>query len=167
MRARHSSICSTGQAAFWAIGPSAAQTIFNGGLYRAQLHQYEAIYNADLATYRQSVLTAFQQVEDAFAATRIDSQQILRQQEAVKSAQEFLDLEMQRYNTGVDPYVDVVTAQTTVLSDQVTLNSLQVQDMLSAVQLVEALGGGWDQTQLLTPAQVSTKVPDPTYKMQN
>jgi NodT family efflux transporter outer membrane factor (OMF) lipoprotein len=81
---------------FWAIGPSAAQTIFNGGLYRAQLHQYEAIYNADLATYRQSVLTAFQQVEDYLAATRILSQQILRQQEAVKSSQEFLDLEMQR-----------------------------------------------------------------------
>ncbi len=152
---------------FWSIGPSAAQTIFNGGLYRAQLHQYEAIYNADLANYRQSVVTAFQQVEDALAATRIDSQQILRQQEAVKSAQEFLDLEMQRYNSGVDPYVDVVTAQTTLLSNQVTLNSIQVEDMLSAVQLVEALGGGWDQSQLLTPAQVSAKVPESTYKMQN
>ena len=152
---------------FWSIGPSAAQTIFNGGLYRAQLHQYEAIYNADLANYRQSVVTAFQQVEDALSATRIESQQILRQQEAVKSAQEFLDLEMQRYNSGVDPYVDVVTAQTTVLSDQVTLNSLQVEDMLSAVQLVEALGGGWDKSQLLTPPQVSAKVPESTYKMQN
>lgn len=152
---------------FWSIGPSAAQTIFNGGLYRAQLHQYEAIYNADLANYRQSVVTAFQQVEDALAATRIDSQQILRQQEAVKSAQEFLDLEMQRYNSGVDPYIDVVTAQTTLLSNQVTLNSLQVEDMLSAVQLVEALGGGWDQSQMLTPAQVSAKVPNSTYKMQN
>ena len=92
--------------------PSASQTIFDGGLYRAELHQYEATYNADLATYRQTVLTAFQQVEDCLAATRIYSQQILRQQEAVKSSQEFLNLEMQRYNTGVDPYVDVVTAQT-------------------------------------------------------
>ncbi len=152
---------------FWAIGPSAAQTIFNGGLYRAQLHQYEAIYNVDLATYRQIVLTAFQQVEDDLAATRIYSQQILREQETVKSSQEFLDLERQRYNSGVDPYVDVVAAQTTVLSNQVTLNALQVEEMLSAVQLVEALGGGWDRSQLLTPAQVSAKVPDSTYKVQN
>jgi NodT family efflux transporter outer membrane factor (OMF) lipoprotein len=152
---------------FWAIGPSAAQTIFNGGLYRAQLHQYEAIYNADLATYRQSVLTAFQQVEDYLAATRILSQQILRQQEAIKSSQEFLDLEMQRYNSGIDPYVDVVTAQTTLLGNQVTLNSLQVQEMLSSVQLVEALGGGWDRTDLPTPSQASAKVPPADYKMQN
>ena len=152
---------------FWSVGPTAAQTIFDGGLYRAQLHQYEAIYNADLATYRQSVLTAFQQVEDAMAGTRVYSQQILRQQEAVKSSQEFLDLEMQRYNTGVDPYVDVVTAQTTVLGSQVTLNSLQVEEMLSAVQLVQALGGGWDRSQLLTPAQVGAKVPKGDYSMQH
>ncbi len=152
---------------FWAIGPSAAQTIFNGGLYRAQLHQYEAIYNGDLATYRQTVLTAFQQVEDALAATRVYSQQIQRQREAVKSSQDFLDLEMQRYNTGVDPYVDVVTAQTTLLGNQVTLNSLQVEEMLSAVQLVQALGGGWDRSQMPTPSQVSARVPNSTYKMQN
>jgi NodT family efflux transporter outer membrane factor (OMF) lipoprotein len=151
---------------FWSIGPTAAQTIFNGGLYRAQLHQYEAIYNGDLATYRQTVLMAFQQVEDALAATRVYSQQILRQQEAVNSSQQFLDMEMQRYNTGVDPYVDVVTAQTTLLGSQETLNSLQVEEMLSAVQLVEALGGGWDRSQLPTPAQVSAKVPESTYKMQ-
>ena len=151
---------------FWSIGPNAAQTIFNGGLYRAQLHQYEAVYNGDLATYRQTVLVAFQQVEDALSATRVYSQQILRQQEAVKSSQQFLDMEMQRYNTGVDPYVDVVTAQTTLLGNQETLNSLQVEEMLSAVQLVEALGGGWDRSQLPTPAQVSAKVPESTYKMQ-
>jgi NodT family efflux transporter outer membrane factor (OMF) lipoprotein len=150
----------------WAIGPSAAQTIFNGGLYRAQLHQYEAVYNADLATYRQTVLTAFQQVEDAMVATRVYSQQIQRQQDAVKSAQEFVDMEMERYNTGVDPYVDVVTAQNTLLSNQVTLNSLQVEEMLSAVQLVEALGGGWDRGQLLTPAQVSAKAQNADYKVQ-
>lgn len=152
---------------FWAIGPSAAQTIFNGGLYRAQLHQYEAIYNSDLASYRQTCLTAFQQVEDALAATRVYSQQILQQQEAVKSSQQFLDMEMQRYNTGVDPYVDVVTAQTTLLGNQVTLNNLQVEEMLSAVQLVEALGGGWDRSQLPTPSQVSAKVPAADYSTQH
>ncbi|MGB9075542.1 MAG: efflux transporter outer membrane subunit [Terracidiphilus sp.] len=150
---------------FWSIGPSASQIVFDGGLYRAELHQYEAVYNGDLATYRQTVLTAFQQVEDALAATRIYSQQILREQEAVKSSQEFLDLETQRYNSGVDPYVDVVTAQTTLLGDQVTLNSLQVQDMLSAVQLVQALGGGWDRSQLPALSQVSAKTSNTDYKM--
>jgi NodT family efflux transporter outer membrane factor (OMF) lipoprotein len=152
---------------FWSIGPSAAQTIFNGGLYRAQLHQYEAIYNGDLATYRQTVLTAFQQVEDALAATRIYSQQILRQEEAVTSSRQFLDMEMQRYNTGIDPYIDVVTAQTTLLNNQVTLNTLQVEEMLSAVQLVQALGGGWDRSQLPSPSQVASRVSSATYALQH
>jgi NodT family efflux transporter outer membrane factor (OMF) lipoprotein len=150
----------------WSIGPSVSQTIFDGGLYRAELHQYEATYNADLATYRQTVLTAFQQVEDALVATRVYSQQIIKQQEAVKSSQEFLDLEQQRYNTGVDPYIDVITAQTTLLGNQETLNSLQVEEMMSAVQLVQALGGGWDRSQLPTPAQVTAKVPGADYSIQ-
>lgn len=151
---------------FWSIGPSASQTIFNGGLYRAQLHQYEATYNADLASYRQSVLTAFQQVEDSLAATRVYSQQIIAQQDAVKAAQEFLDLELQRYQAGVDPFVNVVTAQTTLFNDQVTLNSLQVEEMMSSVQLVQALGGGWDRSQLLTPQQAGAKTTNADYNMQ-
>ena len=151
---------------FWSIGPSASQIIFDGGLYRAQLRQYEAAYNADLAAYRQTSLTAFQQVEDAMAGTRIYSQQILHQQDAVKAAQEFLDLETQRYNTGVDPYVNVVTAQTTVLGDQQTLNSLQVSEMMQTVVLVQALGGGWDRSQLPTPSQAGAKVPNSSYTIQ-
>lgn len=140
---------------FWSVGPSVSQVLFNGWLYRAQLHQYEAIYNGDVATYRQTVLTAFQQVEDALVATRNYSQQILRQQEAVRSSQQFFDLEMQRYQSGIDPFVNVLTAQNTLLADQITLNTLQVQQMMSAVQLVQALGGGWDRSQLPTPSQVT------------
>ncbi len=150
----------------WSIGPSASQVIFDGGLYRAALHQYTATYNADLDGYRQTVLTAFQQVEDSLVATRVYSQQILDQQDALKSAQQFLDLETERYNSGVDPYVDVVTAQTAVLSDQQELNTLQVEEMMSAVQLVQALGGGWDRSQLPTPNQVTAKVPNSDYKLQ-
>lgn len=150
---------------FWSIGPSAAQTLFNGGLYRAALHQYQAIYNANLATYRQTVLTAFQQVEDSLSSTRVYSQQILAQQEAVKSSQQFLDLELERYHSGVDPFVNVVTAQTTLLNSQVTLNSLQVSQMLAAVQLVQNLGGGWDNTQLPTPKEVSAKTTAADYTM--
>jgi NodT family efflux transporter outer membrane factor (OMF) lipoprotein len=151
----------------WSVGPSASQVIFDGGLYRAELHQYEATYNADLASYRQTTLTAFQQVEDALAATRIYSQQVLQQEDAVKSSQQFVDLETQRYNSGVDPYVDVVTAQTTLLSNQQTLNSLQVSQMISAVELVQALGGGWDVSQLPSPAQAGAKVPSADYSIQH
>ncbi len=150
---------------FWSVGPSISQVLFNGFLYRAQLHQYVAIYNADLATYRQTALTAFQQVEDSLAGTRIYSEQILKQQEAVQSAQQYLQLETTRYNQGIDPYVDVMLAQTTLLGDQTTLNSLQVDEMLSSVQLVESLGGGWNRTQLPTPKEVSAKPPEGTYTL--
>ncbi len=148
---------------FWSVGPSASQVVFDGGLYRAQLHQYQAIYNGDLATYRQTVLNAFQQVEDSLAATRIYSQQILAQQQAVEASHTFLDLEQERYKLGVDPYVTVVIAQTAYLNDQVQLNTLHVQEMMSAVQLVQALGGGWDRSQLITPQQAGAKQPNSAY----
>ncbi len=150
----------------WSIGPSASQVVFDGGLYRAALHQYAAQYNADLATYRQTVLTAFQQVEDSMAATRIYSQQVIRQQSAVKDSQDYLNLELVRYDTGVDPYVDVVVAQTTLLNNEETLNAVQVQEMISAVELVQALGGGWDRSQLPTPQQAGAKVAEADYKLQ-
>ena len=149
----------------WSVGPSVSQVVFNGGLYRAQLHQYEAIYNSDLSTYRQTVLIAFQQVEDALSSTRIYSQQIQAQEDAVKAAQQFLDLEMERYHAGVDPYVDVVTAQTTLLNDLVALNSLQVSEMLASVQLVQELGGGWDRSQLISPTQAGAKTSEADYTM--
>jgi NodT family efflux transporter outer membrane factor (OMF) lipoprotein len=150
----------------WSLGPSVAQTIFNGWLYRAELHQYEAQYNADLASYRQSVLNAFQQVEDSMVATRVYSQQIIRQQQAVKDAQDYLNLEFVRYNTGVDPYVDVVLAQNTLLTNQESLNSLQVEEMTSAVTLVQTLGGGWDRSQLPTPEQAGAKTTKADYTLQ-
>jgi NodT family efflux transporter outer membrane factor (OMF) lipoprotein len=147
----------------WSIGPSASETLFDGHLYRAELNQYVATYNADLATYRQSVLTAFQQVEDDLSATRTYSQQLIHQQQAVKDAEEYLQLEQERYNYGVDPYVDVVTAQNTLLSAQQTLNTLQVEQMISAVELVQALGGGWDRSQLPTPEQAGAKTANSDY----
>jgi outer membrane protein TolC len=151
---------------FWSIGPAISQTIFNGRLYRAELHQYSATYNADVANYRQTVLTAFQQVEDYLAGTRIYSQELISQQAAVNSAQELLDLEIGRYETGIDPYIDVLTAQTTLLSDQQTLAALHIDVMVSAVELIQALGGGWDSSQLPTPAQVSAKSSKADYKLQ-
>lgn len=143
---------------FWSIGPTVNETVFDAGLRRATVHQYAAIYNADIASYRQTVLTAFQQVEDYLASVRILSQQILQQQQAVQSAQEFVSLETARYETGIDQYINVVTAQNTLLSDQQSLANLHVQEMTASVQLIEALGGGWDRSQLPTPSQVSQKL---------
>jgi NodT family efflux transporter outer membrane factor (OMF) lipoprotein len=142
---------------FWSVGPSVSELVYDGGLRRATVNQYIATYNADLAAYRQSVLNAFQQTEDALASVRILSQQILRQKEAVDSARTFLKLEQVRYDTGIDPYIDLVIAQTTLLSNQQTLTNLQIQEMTASVQLIEALGGGWDRSQLPTPAQVTAK----------
>jgi NodT family efflux transporter outer membrane factor (OMF) lipoprotein len=142
---------------FWSVGPSISETVYDGGLRRATVNQYIATYNADLAAYRQSVLTAFQQVEDYLAAVRMLSQQILRQQEAVNSAQTFLKLETDRYNNGIDPYIDVMTAQTTLLSNEETLNNLHVQEMTASVQLIAALGGGWDRSQLPTATEITRK----------
>jgi outer membrane protein TolC len=134
-----------------------SETVFDAGLRRATVQQYVATYNADLASYRQAVLTAFQQVEDALAEVRILSKEVQQEQDAVSSAQTYLKLEESRYETGIDPYIDVLIAQTTVLADQQTLNNLEVQEMTSAVALVEALGGGWDRSQLPSPAQVTQK----------
>jgi NodT family efflux transporter outer membrane factor (OMF) lipoprotein len=142
---------------FWSVGASLSETIFDAGLRRATVQQYVAAYNSDLAAYRQTVLTAFQQVEDGLAEVRILSKEIQQEQQAVDSAQTFLKLEQSRYDTGIDPYIDVLTAQTTVLTDQQTLNALQVEQMTYAVALVEALGGGWDSSQLPSTQQVTEK----------
>jgi NodT family efflux transporter outer membrane factor (OMF) lipoprotein len=142
---------------FWSVGASIPETIFDAGLRRATVQQYVATYNADLAAYRQTVLTAFQQVEDGLAEVRILSKEIQQEQQAVDAAQTFLKLEQARYDTGIDPYVDVLVAQTTVLADQQTLNALQVEQMTYAVALVEALGGSWDRSQLPGPSQVTQK----------
>ena len=143
---------------FWSVGPAASETIFDAGLRRATVNQYIATYNADVASYPQTVLTAFQQVEDYLAAVRILSKQIQQQRQAVDSASKTLELEKGRYDTGIDPYVDVVTAQTNLLTDKQALASLQIEQMTSSVQLIEALGGGWDKSQLPSPSDVSKKL---------
>jgi NodT family efflux transporter outer membrane factor (OMF) lipoprotein len=143
---------------FWSVGPSLSETIYDGGLRRAEVNQFITTYNADVASYRQTVLTAFQQVEDSLSSVRILSQQILKQQQAELSSEEALKLEVARYELGVDPYLNVVTAQMTLLSNQQTLANLHIQEMTASVQLIEALGGGWDRTQLPMPADVSKKL---------
>jgi NodT family efflux transporter outer membrane factor (OMF) lipoprotein len=140
---------------FWSVGPSLSYTVFDAGLRQATVDQYIAIYNGDLAGYRQTVLTAFQQVEDNLASIRLLAQQEAQAQLAVDTADKYVKLELDRYNTGIDPYADVVLAENTALGDQQTLLTARVQQLTSAVQLITALGGGWDLCQLPTTQQVS------------
>jgi NodT family efflux transporter outer membrane factor (OMF) lipoprotein len=144
-------------ALFWSLGASASETVFDAGLRRATVAQYTATYNADVASYKQTVLTAFQQVEDYIASLRVLSEQISRQQAAVEAAQRYLDIANARYQTGLDPYLNVMSAELILLSDQQTELTLRVSEMTAAVQLIQALGGGWQGTQLPTPAQVTVQ----------
>ena len=143
----------------WSVGPSVSETLFDAGLRRATIQQYIATYNADVANYRQTVLTAFQQVEDYLAQTRLAVQETQHQKAAVDAAQKAYDIEKWRYQTGLDPYLNLLTAQTTLLSAQQALVTFEVQQMTGAVLLVEALGGGWDSSQLPSGQQVTEKPP--------
>lgn len=143
----------------FSVGPSLAETIFEGGLRRATVQQFRAQYDVTVANYRQTVLTAFQQVEDNLSALRILSQEIQQENTAVNSAQRNLSVATDRYRLGIDPYLNVITAQTTLLTSQQTVVNLGLQQMTSTVQLVEALGGGWDNSQLPTPAALVSSAP--------
>jgi NodT family efflux transporter outer membrane factor (OMF) lipoprotein len=144
---------------FFSVGPAVAETIFDAGLRRATVEQFRASYDQAVANYRQTVLTAFQQVEDNLASLRILSTEIEQQDTAVKSAQRNLSLATDRYKLGIDPYLNVITAQTTLLSNQETAVNLRIQQMTSSVGLIEALGGGWDASQLPTPSQLIARTP--------
>jgi outer membrane protein TolC len=103
------------------------------------------------------VLTAFQQVEDFIATLRVLSAQIAKQDSAIQSAQQYVEIATSRFQTGLDPYLDVITAQNTLLSDQQTEVTLRVSEMTAAVQLIQALGGGWSVTDLPSESQVTSK----------
>jgi NodT family efflux transporter outer membrane factor (OMF) lipoprotein len=139
---------------FFAAGPSMSETIYDGGLRHATVLQFRAQYDETVANYRQTILTAFQQVEDNLASLRILSVEIQQQDTAVTSAERNLKIATDRYKLGIDPYLNVITAQTTLLGNRQTDVDLRIQQMTSSVQLVEALGGGWDASQIPTPSQV-------------
>jgi len=141
---------------FWSVGPTLSETLFDGGLRRGTLQQYQALYEQSVANYRQTVLTAFQQVEDNLAALRILSREVQQQAQAIDSAQKNLVVANDRYRAGIDPYLNVITAQTTLLSNQQTAVGLRRQQMTATVQLIEALGGGWDASQLPKPQALGT-----------
>jgi len=142
---------------FWSVGPAISELIYDGGLRRATMEQFRAQYDQTVANYRETVLTAFQQVEDNLSTLRILSKQIQEQDTAVQSAQRSLTLANDRYRLGIDPYLNVITAQTTLLSNQQTAVNLRIQQIVASVQLVEALGGGWNSSTLPTPKQIISR----------
>jgi len=137
-------------ALIWSLGASASELLFDGGQRSATVAQFRAQYEGDVAAYRQTVLTAFQQVEDGVSTLRITSDQLIQQDSAVAAAQRFVNVATTRYKTGLDPYLNVITAETTLLGDQQTDVTLRVSEMVAAVQLIQALGGGWDVSRLAT-----------------
>jgi NodT family efflux transporter outer membrane factor (OMF) lipoprotein len=137
-----------GPSGLWSVGLSAVGTIFDGGKRRALTDQARAAYDSQVATYRQNVLTAFQQVEDNLAAARILENEARVQDEAVAAAQRSLDLSVTRYKGGVTSYLEVITAQNAALSNQVTAVNILGRRMSSTVLLIQALGGGWDRSSL-------------------
>jgi NodT family efflux transporter outer membrane factor (OMF) lipoprotein len=137
-----------GPGAMWSIGASLAQTLFDGGRRRAGTDEAKASYDSAVASYRQTVLISFQQVEDNLAALRILEQEAGVQTLAVEAAQRSLDLSNSRYEGGVTSYLEVITAQNADLSDELTSVNILGRRMASAVLLIEAIGGGWDRNSL-------------------
>ena len=139
---------------FWAVGPSLAETLFDGGRRRATSTAARANYDATVANYRESTLTAFQQVEDNLAALRILSQEAQQQKEATASAEESLQIFTNRYIGGADPYLQVLTAQTIALQNERNDVDILRRRMDASVLLVKALGGGWTVSDLPKTAEL-------------
>jgi NodT family efflux transporter outer membrane factor (OMF) lipoprotein len=137
-----------GPSGLWSFGLSALTTVFDVGRRRAASDQAIAAYDQSVAIYRQTVLTGFQQVEDNVAALRILEREAQTQDKAVVAAQKYLDLAVTRYKGGVTSYLEVTTAQTASLSDQLTAVNLLGRRMVNSVMLIQALGGGWDSSEL-------------------
>jgi NodT family efflux transporter outer membrane factor (OMF) lipoprotein len=137
-----------GSSGLWSIGLSAVGTVFDVGRRRALNDQARAAYDSQVANYRESVLTAFQQVEDNLAAVRILENEAQVQDEAVTAAQHSLDLSITRYKGGVTSYLEVITAQNAALTDEVTAVYILGRRMANTVLLIQALGGGWDRSSL-------------------
>jgi NodT family efflux transporter outer membrane factor (OMF) lipoprotein len=133
---------------FWSVGPQMLETIFDAGRRRAQSESAAAGYDQAVANYRQATLTAFQEVEDNLAALRVLEEQAKAERTAVEAAQQSLALSLNQYRGGLVTYLDVVTAQTIALQNQLTEVDILRRRMDASVLLIKALGGGWDVTKL-------------------
>jgi outer membrane protein TolC len=133
---------------FWAVGPTLSETLFDAGRRRAVRTIAAADYDATVANYRQTVLSAFQQVEDNLAALRLLETEAQQQHESTDSAEQSLDLSQTRYEGGADTYLQVITWQTGALSNERNDIDIMRRRMEASVVLIQALGGGWSTAQL-------------------
>ena len=138
----------SGPSILWSAGGSAVMPLFDAGRRRANEDQAIAAYDQAVANYRETVLTGFQQVEDNVAALRILEHEAQVQEKAVDAAEKYLQLANTRYLGGVTSYLEVTTAQSAALSDELTAVNILGRRMVDAVSLVQALGGGWDRSAL-------------------
>ncbi|MGC2724997.1 MAG: efflux transporter outer membrane subunit, partial [Candidatus Acidiferrales bacterium] len=137
-----------GPSAFWMLGGQAAETLFDAGRRRGVSDQAKSAWNQSVDNYRQTVLTAFQEVEDNLAALRILQNEADTQAGAVAAAQHSLSLSITRYKGGVTNYLEVTTAQSAALSDEVTAVNILTRRMAASVLLIKAIGGGWNVSQI-------------------
>ncbi|HXO40334.1 MAG TPA: efflux transporter outer membrane subunit, partial [Thermoanaerobaculia bacterium] len=142
---------------FWSLGASAVETLFNGGTRRAATEQARANYDAAVAAYRQTVLTAFQDVEDNLSALRVLDAEAAQQQIAVTAAERSLALSNYRYQGGITTYLEVITAQAAALANERTAVDILTRRMTAAVNLVKALGGGWRESDLPPGSAILTR----------
>ena len=133
---------------FWSLGPQFAEILFDAGKRKATVDLQRAAYDATVATYRQTVLTAFQQIEDQMAALRILEEEAKAQDVAVKAAEESLSISTEQYKAGTADYLTVITTQSIALADERTAVDILTRRLTASILLVEALGGGWDTSQL-------------------
>lgn len=148
----------------WSAGPTLSQTLFDFGRRAANVQFAEANYDASVAAYRETVLTAFEQVEDNLNTLKVLAQESEETARAVAAAEQSLQLELDRYRAGTESYLNVITTQTITLNDERSQVALLQRRMVSAVNLVMALGGGWDTSALPTGDQIrSNGMNDPAY----
>jgi outer membrane protein TolC len=139
------------------VGASLAETLFDAGRRRAIVDQQRAAYDATVAAYRQTVLTAFQQVEDNLASLRILQDESAKVDQTIGAARDALSISTVQYEQGTADYLTVITSQVALLNSQETAVTTLTRRLTASVGLVEALGGGWNASQLPTPRQVSSR----------
>jgi NodT family efflux transporter outer membrane factor (OMF) lipoprotein len=149
----------TASSRIWSVGSTAAETIFDGGARNAQLAHDEAAYDGSVATYRQTVLTALQQVEDELVAERVLADEAVAQDAAVKAARQAEATINNQYLAGTQAYTAVIVAENTALGDAETAVNIRQSRLVASVALIEALGGGWDTSQVPTPDKIESDQP--------
>ena len=148
MQAIHLADLFSGPAFVWSVGPAVAQTLFNGGQTHGQVQEARAQYEATVAVYRQTVLTAFQQVQDNLSGLRILSDEAVVAEQGVAASKQSLEIQTNQYKAGTVDYISVTVAQAAALNDQLAAVNIRTRRMTTSVLLVEALGGGWTMAKL-------------------